>query len=156
MALDVWVIGTNPPCPRCALLGQRVEHVMKTNDIAGICRHFGYDDSQVQQLAKSLGFQIGTAKDVARLYNVEIDLDSVTQIIARQIYAVARRRQCIPDEVSQAERWTPELDIALQPFQEIARSKGFLMTPVLVVDGVVKWHGSVPSEEWIAGQLLRR
>lgn len=156
METDVWVIGTNPPCPRCALVGKRVQNGMKTNGISGTCRHSGYDAPAAQQFARSLGFQIGTAKDVARTYGLDMDWEAVTRIIGRRIQTVSHQKGCKPQEVELAEQWTPDLDEALRPCQETARNNGFLMTPVLVVDGVIKWHGSVPSEQWIADEAFNR
>jgi len=53
-----------------------------------------------------------------------------------------------------ARLWSPEMDEALRPCQEKADSLGILMTPVLIVDGEVKHHGSVPPLEqlrpWLA------
>jgi len=41
------------------------------------------------------------------------------------------------------------MDEALRTCQEQAESVGILMTPIMVVEGEVKHHGSVPSVEQI-------
>jgi hypothetical protein len=53
-----------------------------------------------------------------------------------------------------ARSWSLEFDEVLRPCQEKAESVGLLMTPIVVIDGIVKYHGAVPANEqirsWIA------
>jgi hypothetical protein len=66
---------------------------------------------------------------------------------------VEERRGIVGAAARPAETWTPELDALLDPCRRAADSVGFLMTPVLVVNGVVRHHGSVPTvaliREWL-------
>jgi len=53
-----------------------------------------------------------------------------------------------------ADSWSVELDRILAPCERAAEDAGYLMTPVLVVDGKVVHHGSVPAQqdvkEWLS------
>jgi hypothetical protein len=55
--------------------------------------------------------------------------------------------------VGPATRWSPKMDELLRPYQLKAESVGMLMTPILVVFGEMKHHGSVPSIEQIKSWL---
>ncbi len=146
---EIWVIGTDPPCPRCALVTLRVEGVLKEMGIDLQVRHLSFDDPTAEVFAASLGLEVGTAKDVARVSGLEMDFDAISGIIAKQWMSVAKRLECPLEDVPPADRWSPELDVALLPFEEKKKRINFMMTPVLIVDGEVKHQGSVPSIEQI-------
>ena len=67
---------------------------------------------------------------------------------------IAQRRAEVGPDAPAADTWTPALDAMLEPCRAAAASVGYLMTPVVVVDGDVRHHGSVPSlrqlEAWSA------
>lgn len=147
---DVWIIGVDPPCPRCDLTRQRVERTSK--EIAGLftVKHLNYRDSEAIEFAMSLGKETGTAKQVADKAGINVDWDHVR--------AVVNLPPSHPEDIDEingtARTWSPEMDEVLRPCQEKADSVGILMTPILVVGGEVKNHGSVPSleqlREWLA------
>jgi hypothetical protein len=146
--IDVMVIGTEPPCPRCDLLSRFVEELAAESSIAVRVRHCQFDAPDSVMLGKKLGREVGTAKDVAKAGNIEMDWDAVFGLIDQKRHEL--RPGC-----RAADAWTPELDEMLSPCQKAADTVGYLMTPILVVDGTVKHHGSVPSREkvrdWIFG-----
>ncbi len=145
--INVLVIGTEPPCPRCDLLFRYVSEAAKLDNrvIAGHC---AYDSDMALTIGKSAGFKIGTAKHVAESAGIAMDWDTVYRIIAE------RKKISGPDS-SPADLWTPELDDTLAPCEAAAEAAGYLMTPILFVNGEVKHHGSVPSKEqitfWLSG-----
>jgi protein-disulfide isomerase len=49
--------------------------------------------------------------------------------------------------------WSPDLDKELRPCQELADKIQILMTPVLIVNGKLKHHGSVPDPDRILAWL---
>lgn len=153
MTNEIWVIGTDPPCPRCALVTKRVQSALESMGLRIPVRHLSYSDPVAQRFAKSRGQEVGTAKDVARAAGMAVDIDTINEIVARQWLKAAKALGCPPEDVPPAERWSPELDTALRPFEEKAKEIGFMMTPVLVIDGVVRHQGSVPSPEQIAAFL---
>ena len=62
-----WIIGTEPPCPRCDYLTRMVKDIVTTAGTAASVRHLAYICNAARQFAASLGLQPGTAKDVARV-----------------------------------------------------------------------------------------
>lgn len=141
----VLVIGTEPPCPRCDLLGLLVEEASPP-DVSINLRHCAYDSPKAQELGQRLGCRIGTAKHVAKEANIAMDWNAVHSLIAE-------RKSVLPPDRRPADTWSPELDHALEPCQRVAESVGYLMTPVLVINGKIVHHGSVPSKKLIKAWL---
>ncbi len=141
MAKEVWIIGVDPPCPRCDLTRQRVERFLKESGASLDIRHMIYSDPDARAFAKSLGKDTGTAKHVAEKAGINVNWDHV--------HAVVKDPPSQPEDIDEidgiARLWSPEMDEALRPCQEKADSVGILMTPILVVNEEVKHHGSVPS-----------
>ena len=142
MTIDVLVIGTDPPCPRCDLMSRLVEET--TGSLPQVTvRHCSFDSPEAMALGQKLGRKIGTAKHVARDVGITMDWDAVYGLINRSMASAGPG--CRP-----ADAWTQELDMMLRPCEAAAESAGYLMTPVLLVNGLVKHHGSVPSQQQIA------
>jgi len=147
MAGEVWIIGVDPPCPRCDLTRQRVERISKQSGMTFNIKHMVYSDPEAKVFAESLGKKTGTAKHVAEKAGISVDWDHVHQIVTNPPH----RPEDFDEIDGIARQWSPEMDEAIRPCQEKAESVGIFMTPILVVDGEVKHHGSVPSLEqlWI-------
>lgn len=143
MSKEVWIIGVDPPCPRCDLARQRVERLAEELGTSINVKNLIYSDPKVREFAASIGKETGTAKDVVQRARVEIDWNHVT--------AVYKNPPSQPEDIDiidgPAKHWSPEFDDALRPCQEKAGSVGLLMTPIVVVQGEVKHQGSVPSIE---------
>lgn len=141
MSKEVWIIGVDPPCPRCDLTRQRVERISGEMGGSFHVKNLIYSDSEAQEFAESIGKETGTAKHVAAKAGIDMDWDHV--------YAVVKDPPSQPEDIDEidgiARLWSPEMDKALLPCQEKAESVGILMTPILLVDGEVRHHGSVPS-----------
>jgi hypothetical protein len=148
--IEVIVIGTEPPCPRCSLVSQYVRDIIKgTGDNISFV-HVPFDSAQAQDFGRRFGKKVGTAKQVAEAAHVDMDWPAV--------YEIVERRKAIQGEAcSPADLWSPELDSALEPCRRAADSVGYLMTPILIVSGDVKHHGSVPSFgdvlSWVLGPV---
>ena len=72
--MNVIVIGTDPPCPRCDLVFRLVEAA------AGLgihVEHCAFDSSLARQIGARLGRKVGTAKHVARDVGIAMDWDAV-------------------------------------------------------------------------------
>lgn len=124
---DVMVIGTEPPCPICDLVSLFVtEEAGKSESIT--LRHCSYDSPDATALAQKLGLKVGTAKHVAQAAAIQMDWDAVYGLINRK--QAQMNINCWP-----ADTWTPELDGLLEPCQKATESVGYLMTPVLVING---------------------
>jgi len=143
--IDVLIIGTEPPCPRCDLLSILVKEGAPTSLLVNLT-HCAFNALQANELAKKLGCKIGTAKHVAKDAGVPMDWEAVSRL-------VEGKKSALPQEHRPADMWSPELDHALEPCQRVAESAGYLMTPILLVNGKVVHHGSVPSKEQITAWL---
>lgn len=146
---EVWVIGVDPPCPRCDLTRQRAERLARELGPTVRVSHLVYSDAKAQELAKSLGKECGTAMDVTGRTGIRLD--------GNYIGKVRQNPPTHPEDIDlvagPAKQWSPELDEALRPCQEAALSVGLLMTPIVVVNGEVKHQGSVPSIEELRSWL---
>ncbi len=144
---EIWVIGTNPPCPRCDRLAQMAHEVANDLNLPVMIRHLVYTDDEARQLARSLGLEPGTAKDVGKKAGIAMDWEEVYRIMDGPGETKPSDPTCCPK--TPAAKWTPELDLALRPCEEKALSVGVMMTPVLVMGGRVCHQGSVPSREQV-------
>ena len=112
-------------------------------------QHFAYTSEEAKVIAKKNGLTSGTAKDVAKLANIDIN----TLEIARVIEAFT------PDKTSDFYpynncKWSIELDNLLRKFEYKAKDVGIMMTPVLIINNVIKHQGSVPEMIKIVEWLL--
>ena len=145
---SIIIIGVQPPCPRCKLLGNIIDEKVKELQIDAEVKHFAYTDSEAKEFAQSFGLEAGTAKDVSKRINLEIDSQRVS---------MAKYDKTIhPDfdfEPYNNCHWTFELDEVLRPFENRAKEVGIMMTPVLIINGELKHQGSVPKlnqiTEWL-------
>ncbi|MFH1153870.1 MAG: thioredoxin family protein [Pseudomonadota bacterium] len=142
---DVLIIGTEPPCPRCDILGILVKEGAPPSVVINL-KHCAFDSLEAGALAQKIGCKIGTAKHVARDAGVPMDWDVVHKLIEEKKSGLSRNYR-------PADAWSPELDRALEPCQRVAESAGYLMTPVLIVNEKVVHHGSVPSKTQITKWL---
>lgn len=145
---SIVIIGTHPPCPRCRLLTNVVTAKVNAIGLDTEVRHLSYTDEEAREFARALGLEPGTAKDVAKRNNVEIDMQKIAKLI----------QNGVPDPDCEYRdyndcKWSYALDELLRPFENKAKDVGILMTPVLIINGHVKHNGSVPRlskiEEWL-------
>ncbi len=146
---EIWVIGTEPPCPRCDYLTRIVNDIVVNElHLPVKLRHIAYTTSDAKDFAATLNLTPGTAKDVAQIVETGVNLDEVYRLIDAPPNASPLENQCACC-TGTGTKWTPELDDALKPCQEKAAQAGILMTPVLVIAGKVKHQGSVPAREQV-------
>ncbi|UWG98742.1 hypothetical protein LPY66_08110 [Dehalobacter sp. DCM] len=145
--VEILIIGVNPPCPRCDLISQRVEEILSENNFDEIeVTHLSYDQAEAIAFAAKKGLKVGTAKHVATEAGLTIDSVAVNSCCN------AKKRE-EGENTRPAELWTPELDQLLAVYEYEAENVGYLMTPVLAVNGQVKHHGSVPCKCKIEGWI---
>jgi len=145
----ITIIGGDPPCPRCKLLGKVIDAKIKEMKINADVKHWVYNDTEAKKFAQSIGLKTGTAKDVAKALNEVIDSVRLSAILNNTALSLntefGEYNDC---------NWSPDLDVLLKPFQIRANDAGILMTPILIVNGQVKHQGSVPSlskvNEWLS------
>ena len=146
---EVWIIGVDPPCPRCDLTRQRVERIIQEEGLPLRARNLIYTDPEAQQFAESIGKVCGTGKTVVEKAGIVVDRGKLVSIFKEP----PSRPEDYDQIDGQAKHWSPEMDEVIRPLQLKAESVGVLMTPVLVVRGEVKHHGSVPSIDQIRSWL---
>jgi hypothetical protein len=146
---EIWIIGTDPPCPRCDTLTRMVTDIVAASERSIPVRHLACTEDAAREFAASLGLEPGTAKDVARKAAIAMDWDGVYRLIDAPGKETPRDN-CCP---TAATRWSPALDEALRPCQDAAEKAGVLMTPVLVLAGRVYHQGSVPDRDRVAGWI---
>jgi hypothetical protein len=153
---EIWIIGTDPPCPRCGYLTTMVYEVVDEMGLNVQVRHLAYTGEEAQSFAKTMGLTPGTAKDVAIKGNIPMDWDRVYALVNVPVQASNQSVEtCCP---ASGTNWTPELDKILFPCEEKAANLGIMMTPVLVADGRLLHQGSVPDREkvrdWLSEFLI--
>ena len=151
MDKEVWVIGVDPPCPRCDLTKQRVERIAREMKAPVTIKNMVYTDFRSIEFARSVGKELGTAKHVADKAEINMDWN--------RVIAVVKDPPSKPEDYDRinegpAKQWSVEMDEALRPCEEVADAVKMLMTPVLVMNSKVLHHGSVPSvsqiQSWLA------
>jgi hypothetical protein len=119
--MKITVIGVVPPCPRCARIYDLAREVATELGIEAEMIKIAYDSGE----AKSYG-KVGTAHDIAEWAKMELDWSRIRDIVS--------------------EGWSKELDDFLMPCKVKAEEEGWLMTPVLLIDGKVAFMGYVPNK----------
>ncbi len=149
---EIWIIGTEPPCPRCHHLNKMVHGLVSELGLKVRVRHLAYTDEESIELAQKEGLEPGTAKDVARKGPIDMDWQRVQRLLDPNAQKPAENNgdDCCPAVAE----WTPELDEVLRPCEDEALKLGFMMTPVLVFSGRIQHQGSVPPAKEVRNWLL--
>ena len=145
---EIWIIGTEPPCPRCDYLSRMVKDVVVDLRTQVPVRHLSYTEEEARSVATTYGLEPGTAKDVARKAAVDIDWDNVYALIngSGPKNSSSQNESCCPTAAAQ---WSPELDELLRPCEVKAQAAGIMMTPALVLGNRCVHQGSVPEREQV-------
>jgi hypothetical protein len=122
--MKITVIGVEPPCPRCRHMYNLSVEAAEELGVHVDIERFSFDADEVQQYGK-----VGTAHHIAEWAEMEMDWSKIREIIS--------------------EEWSQELDDYLMPCTKKAEEKGWLMTPVLLIDDKVTFSGYVPKKEEI-------
>ena len=128
--MKVTVIGVVPPCPRCKHMYDLAEGAAEELGVEVAMDWRGAWTGKAQKYGK-----VGTAHHIAEWTGMEMDWSKIREIIS--------------EEQSQ------ELDVFLMPCTRKAEEKGWLMTPVLLIDDEVAFSGYVPKKEDIKEALKK-
>ena len=126
--MKITVIGVVPPCPRCERMYQLSLEAAGELAVAIDVHKISYAAEE----AKRYG-SVGTAHDIAEWAGLQIDWSKVRDIVS--------------------DGWSQELDDFLMPCKTKADERGWLMTPVLVIDDDVVCSGYVPEKEFIKSAI---
>jgi hypothetical protein len=128
--MKITVIGVDPPCPRCKHIYDLSVEAAAELGLEVNMEKFSFDSDEVQKYGK-----VGTAHHIAEWSEMEMDWSKIREIIS--------------------EEWSQELDNFLMPCTRKAEEKGWLMTPVLLIDDRVAFNGYVPKKEDIKEALKK-
>ena len=120
--MKITVIGVVPPCPRCKHMYDLAVEAAEELGLEVSMNKIAYDADELQGYGK-----VGTAHHIAEWAEMEMDWSKIREIIS--------------------EEWSQELDDCLMSCTRMAAEKGWLMTPVLLIDGEVAFSGYVPKIE---------
>jgi hypothetical protein len=126
--MKITVIGVVPPCPRCQRIYDLALEAAEELGMPVEMKKLAYDMDEAQKYGK-----VGTAHDVAEWAEMEIDWSRIRSIVT--------------------EGWSKELDEVMMPCARKAEEQGWLMTPVLILDGKVAFMGYVPEKEDIKAAM---
>ena len=132
--MEILVIGTEPPCVRCQRTFQIAEEIVQQLGVNIKVRKIPVHSEEAKQYGK-----VVTASDIVKLGNITVDTADREKI--QKLVRV----------------WSKELDNELMRFKEKAEEMGYLMTPVLLINGQMKAMGFVPDREiileWVKSEL---
>ena len=124
--MEILVIGTEPPCVRCQRAFQLAEEVAQQLAVDIKVRKISFNSEEAKKYGK-----VVTAHDIA--VQAKVTVDTADREKMQRLVQV----------------WSKELDNELMRFKEKAEEMGYLMTPVLLMNGKVKAMGFVPDKERI-------
>lgn len=145
---QIIVIGTDPACPRCQLLKNIIKSKVHEMELAAEFIPLVYTSQEAETIAQSQGLQPGTAKAVAEALGVSVDSEAFTKLVEN--FKPDLENPYFPYNDC---RWSVEMDELLKPLENRAIEAGIMMTPVLVIDGMIKHQGSVPKMSDLVGWL---
>ncbi len=148
--MEIIVIGTEPPCVRCQTTYKRANEVARKFpgeiEVSKVAIH----SAEAEKYGK-----VEAGHGIAEAGNIKPDTESMGRLLREieELTADEGKNESLIDTKLK------ELQKVLTPIENKAKELGYLMTPVLVVNGEVKSMGYVPSREEIQGWIeieLRR
>jgi hypothetical protein len=146
--MEIVVIGTEPPCIRCHTTFKRAKEVAQQFpgkiDVKKVAIH----TKEAEKYGKVEGGHV-----IGEVGKVKPDIESMKKLIGE--LEILKANEAKNEKLIDAN--LKELEKALAPVKDKAKELGYLMTPVLVVNGQVKSMDYVPSKEeikaWIEIEL---
>ncbi len=128
MTVNIKVIGVDSPCPRCRRMYELTAEAASELGMQGNIEKIVYDSVNSKQYGR-----VGTAHDIAQWAEMDFDWSCIKNIVS--------------------EGWSRQLDDFLMPCKTKAEERGWLMTPVLIVNEKVAVMGYVPEKDEIKSFL---
>ncbi len=151
---QIIVIGTVPPCPRCGLMTAIVTSIIQKLDLDAAARHISFKSGEAAKLAQSFGLTPGTAHEVAQELGRALDPETMPKAPDEDELAFIDGLDADLKPLTSLFREVNILDNWLRSYENTARDADILMTPVLIIDGMIKHSGSVPApaviENWLS------
>jgi hypothetical protein len=146
--LEIVVIGTEPPCIRCHTTFKRAKEVAQQFPGKIEVKKLAIHTKGAEKYGK-----VEAGHGIEMAGNVKPDLEKMIKLMREldELKADEKKNERFIDAKLK------ELEKVLAPVKEKAKELGYLMTPVLVIDGQVKSMDYVPSKEeikaWIEIEL---
>ena len=148
--MEIVVIGTEPPCIRCNTTFRRAQEVALLFPGKIEVKKAAIHSPEAEKYGKVEGGHV-----IGEVGKVKPDVESMKKLLAEldTLKADEKKNESLIDARLK------ELEKVLEPVKKKARELGYLMTPVLVVNGQVKSMDYVPSVEeiraWIEIELKK-
>ena len=138
--MEIVIIGTEPPCIRCHTTFKRAKEVAQQFQGKIDVKKVAIHTKEAEKYGK---VEAGHGIEVAG--NVKPDFEKMIKLMREldELKADEEKNESLIDARLK------ELEKVLAPVKEKAKELGFLMTPVLVINGRVKSMDYVPSKEEI-------
>ena len=148
--MEILIIGTEPPCIRCLTIYKRAKEVAQQFPGKVEVRKIVINSEEAAKYGK-----IGSGASLGELTQIKPDGEKIKKL-SGEIGELSKDEAKNLDLV---ETKLKELDNVLQPIKEKSKKMGYIMTPVLVINGQVKCMDHVPAKEairaWVEFELKR-
>jgi hypothetical protein len=146
--MEIVVIGTEPPCIRCHTTFKRAKEVAQQFPGEIEVKKVAIHTREAEKYGK-----VEAGHGISQAGNVKQDFEKMKKVLG-EINALTadedKNEKAIDAKLK-------ELDTVLQPVKDKAKELGYLMTPVLAINGKVKSMDYVPSKDeirsWIEIEL---
>jgi hypothetical protein len=148
--MEIVVIGTEPPCIRCNTTFRRAEEVAGQFSKKIEVKKLAIHTKEAEKYGKVEG-----GHEISEVSKVRPDFEKMIKLLREldELKADEAKNESLIDARLK------DLEKVLAPVKEKAKELGYLMTPVLVINGEVKSMDYVPSKEeiraWIEIELKK-
>lgn len=148
--MEIVVIGTEPPCIRCHTTFKRAKEVAQQFSEEIEVKKAAIHTEEADKYGKvEAGHGIGEAG------KIKPDVEKMG-VLMRELDELKADEENNEQQIDTKLR---ELEVVLEPIKEKAKELGYLMTPVLAINGQVKSMDYVPTKEdiraWIEIELKK-
>ena len=149
--MEIVVIGTEPPCIRCNTTFRRAEEVAGQFSKKIEVKKLAIHTKEAEKYGKAEG-----GHEISEVSKVKPDFEKMIKLLRKldELKADEAKNESLIDARLK------DLEKVLAPVKKKAKELGYLMTPVLVINGEVKSMDYVPSKEeiraWIEIELKKK
>jgi len=143
--IEVLVIGPEPPCIRCQVALKRVKEVAQQYAEVEV-KKIPSDTEEAKKYGRVAGGHV-----IAETEKVEHNHHRIEELRGQL------EGQTENKDAALVETTMDEIEKELTPVKEKARERGYLMTPVVIVNGQIKSSGEIPKKDeiqaWVQAAL---
>jgi hypothetical protein len=146
--MEILIIGPEPPCVRCINTAKFAKEVAEQYSGKVTVRKINTHAAEAQKYGKIEGG--GTIAEIEKINYDSEGFKKLMQEAGRLTSEEQKNESLVQGKLQ-------EIQETLTPITEKAKEAGYLMTPVVVVNGKVKSMGYVPDKEeirkWVESEL---